>query len=132
MTVEQHREHCRKYHIKHRAERLVYKRRWYKLNKQTIKAYKKSKIKETTARHRLQRYGLTQEQYDKMYMEQLGLCAACHEPFGKKIPVVDHNHKTGKVRGLLHHNCNCIVGYSKEDADKLRFVAEYIERHLDH
>lgn len=49
-------------------------------------------------------YGLTLEQYQQMKIEQGGKCKIC-----KRIPkklMVDHNHATGEVRGLLCHGCN--------------------------
>lgn len=54
-------------------------------------------------------YGLTTEQYDAMSLGQGGVCAICSEPprvgFNKRLHV-DHDHVTGKVRGLLCMHCN--------------------------
>ena len=75
------------------------------------------------------KYGLSKEMYDTMYLEQLGLCAICHEPFGDKSPVVDHCHKTSKVRGLVHRLCNGMIGYARDNPAILEFGAEYLRKH---
>ena len=54
-------------------------------------------------------YGITIEDYDRMYEEQGGRCAICRtdQPGGAGERFsVDHDHETGKVRGLLCNNCN--------------------------
>lgn len=73
-------------------------------------------------------YGMTQADYDTMYMEQLGLCAMCHEPFGAATPCVDHCHATGKIRGILHNQCNRILGQAQDSVEKLKYAIEYLEK----
>lgn len=54
-----------------------------------------------------ERYGLTLCKYRKMLKAQDGMCAICRRPFGSKRKAnVDHNHKTGRVRGILCYRCN--------------------------
>lgn len=61
------------------------------------------------------KYGITLEQYNNMLSYQKGNCAICEEvPKENKNGVVvrlsvDHNHKTGKVRGLLCYKCNKLL-----------------------
>jgi len=63
-------------------------------------------------RHLAQQYGLSLDDYDRMLGEQGGVCAICDQPetrrYRGKITnlVVDHDHETGKVRGLLCSRCN--------------------------
>lgn len=52
------------------------------------------------------RYGITTEQYDEMLAEQAGVCAICGNPPKKRRLYVDHDHDTGRVRGLLCAHCN--------------------------
>jgi hypothetical protein len=77
----------------------------------------------------LKQFGLTQEDYDKMLHSQNGHCAICGNGTNgnKKNFCVDHDHETGKVRGLLCHNCNVSVGLMKESPLLLRKAAEYLE-----
>lgn len=78
-------------------------------------------------------YGITLDDYDALFAAQNGLCAACGFP---GIPrrdrlrplVVDHDHQTGQVRGLLCNHCNVAIGMVSDDAARLRQLAEYLER----
>jgi hypothetical protein len=65
------------------------------------------------AYHLKQKYGLTLAAYRAMEEGQKGLCAMCGKPptGGHKKLYVDHDHKTGKIRGLLCSSCNCGLGW---------------------
>lgn len=81
-------------------------------------------------------YGLSREDYDAMFLKQDGKCAVCHlPPRGKDIRtdglVVDHNHATGKARGLLCSGCNVAIGAFGEDLAVLAAAADYLRRHKD-
>lgn len=75
-------------------------------------------------------YGMTPEDYALMLAEQGGVCAVCREPevIVKTMPV-DHDHDTGVVRGILCTPCNTTLGKMKEDPERLRALADYIEKH---
>ena len=76
------------------------------------------------------KYGITLEEYNEMWDEQEGYCAICneHEDETKSIRlVVDHNHETDEVRGLLCNNCNCAIGLLKDSALVLESAAAYLE-----
>ncbi len=60
-------------------------------------------------------YGISKEDYKKLFEKQNGKCAICELTFKESL-CVDHNHKTGKVRGLLCHNCNRAIGLFKDNA----------------
>lgn len=82
-------------------------------------------------------YQITKEQYDNMLESQSGVCASCKQPetaFGstRKIKplAVDHDHQTGLIRGLLCHVCNTTLGMQKDDPQRLRALADYIEQYL--
>lgn len=80
------------------------------------------------------RYNMTLEQYAALERKQKGLCAICKQPEkrvikGKLLPlVVDHDHVTGKVRGLLCHACNMALGLV-ERVDWLKRATAYLEKH---
>ena len=59
------------------------------------------------------RYGITIEDYDRMFQEQQGCCAICnkHQSKFSRALHVDHNHETKQVRGLLCKNCNMKIGW---------------------
>ncbi len=75
-------------------------------------------------------YGIPIETYDQMIISQNGCCASCKHPF-LRTPDIDHNHVSGKVRGLLCHNCNTALGMLQEDAAKCFSLAEYIRTHSE-
>lgn len=73
-------------------------------------------------------YGITLEKYDEMLAAQGGACAICTRPPSGQELVVDHDHDTDEVRGLLCQNCNIGLGHFRDDPDLLLQVIEYLER----
>ena len=65
--------------------------------------------------------------YDAMYEKQGGVCKICRKNFASLH--VDHDHETGKPRGLLCHNCNVMVGYSLENITTLANAITYLNEH---
>jgi hypothetical protein len=80
-------------------------------------------------RRRLRKYGLDQDSYDQLLIDQDGRCAGCRtaEP-GAKGWCIDHCHSSGKVRGLMCNRCNTILGLANEDPAVLRLLADFLER----
>mgnify|MGYP001590153265 FL=1 len=75
-------------------------------------------------------YGITLDQYNSMLTSQSGVCAACKgPPGGKGTYHVDHDHRTGKIRGLLCHNCNASLGMVNDDASRLRLLIRYLKKY---
>lgn len=71
-------------------------------------------------------YGITAERYHAMLAEQRNACALCGVTF-TKTPLVDHDHTTGRIRGLLCAGCNNILGLARDSAERLRAAADYLE-----
>lgn len=72
-------------------------------------------------------YGITAEQYDDLLAEQWELCALCSEPRQKGFRLaVDHDHATGKVRGLLCHRCNVALGRAETVPGWTERAAKYL------
>ncbi len=72
-------------------------------------------------------YGLTKENYLLKINQQKNLCAICKGKQEGKILCVDHDHKTGKVRGLLCNQCNVGLGNLKDDIQVLQSAIEYLK-----
>lgn len=72
------------------------------------------------------KYGLTPEDYNKLYTQQQGKCFICqtYESELKQPLNVDHDHKTHIVRGLLCSNCNRGIGMFKDNPDT--FLRAYV------
>ncbi len=95
---------------------------WYAANK--------DKAADTQwAGHIRRRYGITAEQYQELLEKQNHCCTVClkHQDSFKFRLAVDHNHKTGAVRGLLCINCNHRLVGRHVDGAMLRRMADYVE-----
>jgi len=80
-------------------------------------------------KHYRRKYGITLEDYNKLYSNQNGCCSICHRPQFEleKTLSVDHDHITGKVRGLLCNGCNGRLAWF----EKYKFpVEEYLSCQL--
>lgn len=109
--------------------------RYYRENRDRLIAYQKEywakpenaqRKKDNARRNALKRvYGITEADYDRMYQEQGGKCAICKE---KDVEVIDHDHGTGKVRGLLCQRCNQFVGWLETYGPQAE-AAGYIDLH---
>lgn len=78
------------------------------------------------------RYGITQQQYDDLLASQNGKCAICEtdEFVGPgRRPHIDHDHKTGKIRGLVCVHCNVTLGMARDNPGWLEMAITYLERH---
>jgi len=110
------------------------KTRYYE-NKNNPKHQKR--LKDYNRKQHLAKYGITLEGYIKLLQEQDFKCAICRiekdlqKPNGKGTCsaslCVDHNHKTGKIRGLLCSNCNFALGLLKEDVNIAKTLVKYLE-----
>jgi hypothetical protein len=78
--------------------------------------------------HLKRKFGLTLEQYDAMLAGQGGGCGICGKRPRPDISLhVDHDHSTGKIRGLLCFTCNNALGDFEDDATLLRSAIAYVE-----
>jgi hypothetical protein len=94
------------------------------------KARPKNSTEQCRERH-LKEYGLTHETFKELFEKQDGKCAICKTSSfsGRSVhPHVDHDHSTGRVRGLLCSNCNTALGKFRDSRDMLRAAIQYLER----
>ena len=75
--------------------------------------------------HLKRTYGLTTADLEALVEAQGGLCAICET---KPAAHVDHDHVTGKIRGVLCFTCNVALGQLKDDAALFRKAIDYLER----
>lgn len=96
-----------------KEKRMVYKRSW----------------------HLKRQYGVDQDDWEVLYKQQNGVCAICSCPethINNKTKqlqplCVDHDHVTGKVRGLLCHRCNRAIGLLGDQLSHIKNVLRYLE-----
>jgi hypothetical protein len=72
------------------------------------------------------RYGLNKEDHEAMVRAHGGACGICARPMNRVC--IDHDHVTGKVRGLLCHRCNIRLSGVEDDDFRTRALA-YLARH---
>ena len=78
-------------------------------------------------------YGLSREEYDRLFQEQNHRCKICGikgfriNSKTEKTLCVDHCHTTGKIRGLLCHNCNRALGLLRDSKNLLQSALSYLE-----
>lgn len=120
--------YCREYRKRRRAADPAYVEKlrdgantWAKKNRAT--EHGKSLRRAQLLRHR---YGMTAADYERMLEEQRYVCAACGS-FTELV--IDHDHKTDEVRGLLCHACNVALGLMRDDPERLERAAAYLRRH---
>jgi hypothetical protein len=94
-----------------------------------VKVYHKNNRAKVTKQqlisHRRREYGLTEEEYNNMVLSQNNVCVICNKPSSRTLHI-DHDHVTGKVRGLLCSNCNLGIGLLQEDLTILNRAIEYL------
>lgn len=103
------------------------KRAYYHRNKSRIRAAQRAKY--DPMRERESKYGLPAEQYVAMAEQQQGRCAICGKQptgIGRAGLVVDHDHTTGQVRGLLCSACNTGLGKLGDTAEALERALAYL------
>lgn len=72
-------------------------------------------------------YGIEPEDYDRLYAAQGGRCAICRRATGKTRRLsVDHDHISGRVRGLLCKPCNQMLGHARDDVDFFYRAMRYL------
>jgi hypothetical protein len=111
---------------------------WYARNRiaagETAAKWKKENPERIFERHISRKYSLTLADYNRMLEDQGGVCKICKDPPTQKTRdgaivrlAVDHNHVTGKVRGLLCRPCNLVIGNAREKVTILKGAIFYLE-----
>lgn len=127
-----------KYRSKNREKINAATREWYKQNKSKVKEYHKRYREKHLDRIRANQrknnkkyydkyvYGLDENTRLKIYDRQKKKCAICGKNLPFKKTNIDHNHKTGEIRGILCSKCNIGLGYI-EDNEFNRKAKEYLK-----
>lgn len=137
---DRHLAKCREWSQKNRSKKRANDAAWRIANvdrkRQLDMAWRENNLDRAKAngrRNHLKRtFGITEEQYAAMLKAQGGVCAICASPdSGGSKPgahfAVDHDHGTGRVRGLLCRACNTAIGLLKEDPATIRDAARYVQ-----
>jgi hypothetical protein len=92
--------------------------------------YYRDNKEKVTATIRKKKYGITQEVFTALFNAQKGACRICgcklSVTVGSRSTHVDHNHKTGEVRGLLCLKCNTGLGAFSDSPERLQAAIKYL------
>jgi len=95
-----------------------------KARRETPEARAKAK-----AYHLYRNYGITWDEREAMIVCQGSVCAVCGSAeWGHMGPLVDHDHKTGEVRGIVCHKCNIGIGLIGDNLERAKSVVDYLEK----
>ena len=108
------------------------KAEWYAKNPEAVRQrtrewYHKNPGKKI-AEHRRRRYGISPEDVIALRQAQGGKCPGCQRDLTTVRECVDHDHVTGKVRGLLCYRCNTFLGLMEARPDDSRRLIEYLKK----
>ncbi len=117
----------------------TYNKSYYHRNRDKIRAQQKvyaakTKRERTQYNHEWHlktKYGLSQEQWDKLFALQGNKCAICGKKKfgeGKRGPHTDHCGNGGHIRGILCRSCNTALGHFGHSVRRLRSAIKYMER----
>jgi transcription initiation factor IIE alpha subunit len=110
LTPEQKRE---------KAKKL---RAWKDKNRERYLAHRR------TSRYKI--YGLDERGFGALLKAQGGKCPGCERELREdKSTNIDHDHATGKVRGLLCMSCNIALGMARDSVETLLRLGVYLEKH---
>ncbi len=83
----------------------------------------------------LKKFGITIETYQEMLKNQNNVCSICNtvkqENEQTRLLAVDHDHRTGAIRGLLCRRCNVMIGLSDDNVDLLQSAIIYLNKYGD-
>lgn len=131
-------ERDREAHRRWAAANPNYYREWYRKNKESVKksakkwrdTHPESMLKTKRTQHLRRKYNMSLEDFEALWVAQKGLCAMCNAPMRRgRGAHVEHNHATGKVRGLTHPKCNTIIGYLENSPMAIQQGLRYLEQH---
>jgi hypothetical protein len=123
----------RKEHYKNNKETYLLKAtEWRKNNPEKRKSIQKEYRKRNPLYYKdwqLKKfYGFGLDKLEDMIVEEGGLCPICGDSFDEVEANVDHNHTTGKIRGILCPKCNMGIGHFRDNISFLEKAIFYLEK----
>lgn len=129
---EKARERARQWRASHRSQHREYQHEYHQANPEQREKWLAANKDRVAGYNRKRRYGITEDEYQSMLRRQGGVCALCGRPEtanGRARLAVDHEHGSGRPRGLLCIGCNISLGYY-ERGWRSRLDPDVVERYL--
>ena len=125
------KKYIKLWRLKNKNHILKVSRIWAKKNrkKRAIQAklrYQKNPQKELD-RVRYKKYGITGDEFRNLIKKQGMKCPICNRSIKKNLSV-DHDHKTGKIRGIICNDCNLAIGNAESSIERLKSMVNYLEK----
>lgn len=109
-------EKGRERYIRNKEQKLQYSKQYRKQNKDRARDNQLKRL-----------YGITLQEYNQLLLQQNNCCGLCGiEPI--KVPVVDHDHTSLKVRGIICQGCNIIVGFFEARPEAFARITNYLNK----
>jgi hypothetical protein len=137
-NVEKERARARAYNARNREKQRARYRAYNA--RPDVKARRKqelriplqgSRARDREIRRKWRKYGISQAIWQRILHEQGGCCAICGVSFETACPNIDHDHATGRVRGVLCRHCNTGIGHLRDDEQRLRAAVRYLAQARD-
>ena len=117
----------RRWYHENKDRARVSNRRWYQENRERVLERERESSKKTA----ITRHGITVEEFNDLLLEQNGVCAICESECSVAPRLsADHDHETGRVRGLLCKTCNSGLGFFKDSPGLLSAATDYLTAHV--
>jgi hypothetical protein len=104
--------------------------RWRDNNRDAVRELQRAHYErhpEAIRRGNLLKYGMSLDDFDTMLASQGNKCAICKsEKHNSKNWMIDHDHETGEIRGILCHGCNIGLGGFRDNPDSLMSAVDYL------
>lgn len=131
---EKIREQDRENYTKYRKKKLENARNYRLSNLEKVKEYQKEYAIKNAERLKVykrdwklkRKFNIGAKDYDLILQSQNGVCAICGSDNNGKTLVVDHDHKTGLIRGLLCDDCNLFLGFVDDDETLIQKAISYL------
>ena len=131
-TIEEKKQYRREQYLKHYEKEKLSNKKYREKNRELIREKQKKFNKENPIKRKNSmlkyHYGITLDDYNKMFKQQNGKCAICkrHQNNLTRTLCVDHDHKTNQVRALLCVTCNTDVSVVE---DRLKEMLKYLNKY---
>lgn len=132
---EKSNESNKKYRDSHKESEALRHKKYRETHQEELKAMEHARLVSRQAKQRewnlRKKYGVSIDEFNKMIDTQQGKCATCNcvldLSYGQKSRfAVDHNHETGKVRGVLCNVCNISLGLIRDNVNTLQNMITYL------